>query len=489
MALDRHILTIVEPKVKLDPLQTSNFGERESGDAHSSMQGGLYPLIRVNGQIFQQEEVLKFTLDMSGKYPEIRATLKDMNNVFTVDQFPRDGDILSLRIELDKAGTYKDIRMDFVILEFNGIPTKTLDKVSGESKYNVRAIAKIPGMYTDECKPYGNKPSLDHIKDIASDLKIGVATNIDNTQDAMNRFCAYQTKLEFLDKTVMHSYISDDAFISYSIDPYYYVNFVNLQKVFNAPNVVEKFEMITKDHYNERGTDPKEGAGKEEIDLILTNHHNAKGINIEILKYNVVNNSTKIVLENGYRRKMQYFDVDNNELLEFDVESLVSDSLGDREEALKGRRNSDTDEYDTHIKQKYVGLQNDNLHANYNYAFINNVQNIVELDKMYLEIELAALNPALYKYMKVPVQLYNYGANANAVADKLNEKLVEKDLEQDSKEDSTSDNQGPSNFTLDKFLSAHYVIMGIKYNYSQKDGYTQTLKLARREWPAKVNNI
>ena len=500
MALDSHIFTIVEPKIKLDSMKIPNLAENQTGDAHSSDGGGAsFPYIKINNYTFQGGTAIdSFILDTSGKYPELRARIVDTENVFTVDQFPRDGDLLSLRIELDRSGTYKDIRMDFTILEFKGTPASSYDKKVGDSKYNVRAIAKIPGMYTDECKSYGLNTSLEHVKLVADDLKLGVATNISAVNDEMSRFCAYQTKLDFLDDMVLHSYISDDAFQTYSIDPYYYINFVDVQKVFNAPNDVEQTDLLTGKLFNERGTDPKDGAGKEKVDLVLTNHHNADGTSTHIMKYNLVNNSTRIALENGYRRKMQYFDQDGEEagLVEFDVESLVSENLSDREEALKGRRNSEGDEYDTQVKQKYVGIQNTNTHLNYNYAAINNIQNLVELDKMYLEVELGSLNPAVYKYMKIPVSIYNYGNPNTAVTKEANKQAKDSGFE--TKEEATpegkvnakdSENSQLEKFTIDEFLTAHYVVMGISYKYSSEDGYTQKLKLARREWPARLSNV
>ena len=498
MALDSHIFTIVEPKIKLDSMNTPNLAERESGDAVSSFQGGVAPYIKINNYTFQPDAIDSFILDLNGKYPEVRAKILDSQNVFTVDQFPRDGDILSLRIELDKSGTYKDIRMDFTILEFRGTPSTSLDKKSGASSYSVRAIAKIPGMYTDECKSYGSNNSLEHVKLIAGDLKLGVSTNVNSTSDEMTRFCAYQTKLEFLENTVMYSYVSDNSFQTFSIDPYYYISFVDLQRVFNAPNDIELGDFITGQMFNERGIDPTTGAGEEKTPLILTNHHNMKGSNTEILRYNLVNNSTKIALENGYKRKMQYFDqgVFEEGLIEFDIESMVSDNMSDREEALKGRRNSEVDEYGTHIKQKYVGIQNTNSHLNYNYAAINNIQNMVELDKLYLEVELSTVNPAIYKYMKLPVSIYNYGHTNAVVSTNLSKEIKKAEFELKSEEDNfgkdtetdEKDNMPPK-FTLDEFLTAHYVVMGIKYKYLPKTGYTQVLKLARREWPARLSNV
>ena len=498
MALDSHIFTIVEPKVKLDSMKVPNLAERESGDAVSSFQGGISPYIKINNFTFQSDAVDQFVLDLNGKYPEIRAKIFDTEAAFTVDQFPRDGDLLSLRIELDKSGTYKDIRMDFTILEFKGSPTSSFDKKAGNAMFTVRAIAKIPGMYTDDCKSYGSNNSLEHIKLIANDLKLGVSTNINSSDDTMVRFCAYQTKLETLENTVKHSYISDNAFQTFSIDPYYYISFVNLQKVFNAPNDIELADFITGEMFNERGIDPKTGAGEEKTELILTNHHNMKGTNTDILKYNLVNNSTKIALENGYKRKMQYFEQGTNEsgLIEFDVESMVSENISDREEPLKGRRNSEMDEYNTHIKQKYVGIQNNNIHDNYNFAAVNNIQNLVELDKMYLEVELSTVNPAIYKYMKIPVTIFNYGSTTNKVASDAAKESKEAGFE--TKGDNFTDNDdikkseestAPPKFSIDEFLTAHYVVMGIKYKYEPKVGYTQVLKLARREWPARLSNV
>lgn len=495
MALNSHVYTILEPSIKLDEMKLPGAGERHTGDGFSDMSGGPEPYIKVNDYPFAPKDILKFTLDLNSKYPEVTAMLSDSQNFFTVDRFPRDGDLLNIRIQLDEAGTYKDIRMDFTILEFRGLPTSSTEKVEGGQIYNVRGIAKIPGMYTDECKSYGEGSSIDHIKAVATDLKLGLATNISETKDTMRRFCAYQTKLEMLSNTVLHSYLDDNSFQTYSIDPYYYINFVDIQKIMNAPEDIEIHQYITNKMFHERGTDPTTGAGEVESQLILTNHHLASGGNTSIERYNLINNSTKIALENGYKRKMQYFDYDGSvgkDLIEFDVESLVGDNIKDHEEALKGRRNSEVDEYNTHIKQKYVGIQSDSVHDNYKFAAINNIQNLIELDKMYLEVHLEGMNPALYRYMKVPVNIFNYGEVNGDVTESINNEKREGDFDvkaDDTKNENDVNENDISSFTLDEFLSAHYIILGIKYLYDAELGYSQTLKLGRREWPARLNNI
>lgn len=500
MALNSHLLTITESSIKLDPMKMPNAGEAENGNDISGEAGGSLPYVKINGYNFQSGEVNSLILDLDGKYPMVTIQLIDKQDVFSIDQFPRDGDILSLRIELDRAGTYKDIRIDFTILEFNGLPSSSLNKANGNSKYIARGIMKVPGMYTDECKSYGEATSLEHIKTIAGELQLGVATNIESTDDLMKRFCAFQPKLDLLKNIVLHSYISDETFQTYSIDPYYYISFVNLQKIFNAENDIELSEMLTSYKFKQRGTDPEDLDGKlGDTELILTNHHNVAGTQTHIKKYNLINNATQIALKNGYRRKMQFFDPTSEDLMlpEFDVESLVSDNISDKESALKGRLNGLNDEYSTLSKHKYTGIQNDNVHINYKYAAINNIQNLVELDKMYLEIELDGVNPALYKYMKVPIAIYNYSVGSTAATNVVNNEAKEKGFDTKASaqefgkavEEQKTEGEQNSLFTLDEFLTGHYIIMGIKYKFNPTNGYTQTLKLARREWPIRIDTV
>jgi hypothetical protein len=114
---------------------------------------------------------------------------------------------------------------------------------------------------------------------------------------------------------------------------------------------------------------------------------------------------------------------------------------------------------------------------------------------MYLEVELSTVNPAIYKYMKLPVSIYNYGHENTQVSKDISKEAKESDFELKSesdnfgKQDNKDEDRELDKFTLDEFLTAHYVVMGIKYKYDPKLGYTQVLKLARREWPARLSNV
>ena len=197
----------------------------------------------------------------------------------------------------------------------------------------------------------------------------------------------------------------------------------------------------------------------------------------------------------------QWSTIDDNDMLnEFDIESLVSANIKDHEEPLKGRRNSSTDEYATHIKHKYVGLQDStpedgNVHLNWHYSAINNIQNTVELDKMKLIVELATPNPAIYRYLKIPVVMFNFSKTSVGVTEQIAKDAADKGFEKSQPSDNNSaDASGEdtiqNDHIQDPFLTGFYVVMGMEYKYSGRGSkITQVLHLARREWPARVNNV
>jgi len=499
MGLDAHILTITEPTIVVDKLAAVDMGEREAGGDPWDNAAADLPYVKINGYVFQPKDIESFVLKLTGKFPEVSMIIKDKDDVFTVSEFPRDGDVLSLRLKA-RGDNYKDIRMDFHITEFRGFSATITDKAAGKATFSVRGLARLPGMYTDACKSYGKGTSYDHLIKIAEDLKLGFATNVDTTSDEMTRICAYQTKFEMLDNTVLHSYISDDTFQTYSIDPYYYVNFIDLQKIFNAKEEIEPAELRTTFTSEKRAGDSTSGDTGTNGKLILSNHTSIGGTANFIEAHNLINNSTNIALQNGYKRYLQYYDVNsemsksNENLNEFFAESLVSSTIKENEEPLKGRRNSSSDEYNSHIKHKFLGIHDSNptdgnVHLNWGFSAINNIQNLVELDKMKLVVTLSSFNPAIYRYMKLPVTLYNYSAKSREVTKVLKNSIEDAGFQTKNQIETDAASLSDEGALVDEFLTAYYVVMGIEYTYSPTDGKKQVLHLARKEWPARMNNM
>ena len=165
--------------------------------------------------------------------------------------------------------------------------------------------------------------------------------------------------------------------------------------------------------------------------------------------------------------------------------------MSDIEEPMKGRR--DEDRYKGETKTKYTGRKNadpetSHTHLNYEYSAISNAQNLDEVKKMSLEVSLASFNPAIHLYQKIPVAIYT-NQQEKFGADKVI-KTAKKEKGFDTTVEPDASTVNPGQYVLDEFLSSYYVVGGIEYTFKAGDSSVkQKLKLLRREWPSRINNI
>jgi len=489
-SINNHILTVTEPSIKLDKIEFASFGENEGNDRANTSKG-LNLIVMINKYLFNLDSITRMTLDCTGVLPILDLSIVDIKGQFTVDTFPRDGDVINIRLgTLDKT-SYKDIRMDFDIVYVDS-PKQRADLSGG--RYSFIGRIKIPGLYAEDCKSYGNGTSLDHVESIANDLKLGVATNISNTDDEMNLVVPFNSMYDTLADLVRHSYIDEDSFQTFSIDPYYYINYVNLNELLNSEETLEDAIIA----YDKEMTDMPsatidDAINQGKLPLLLSNHIRDSGTNRQITSQSLINMAGASAKKNGYKRVLQYYENDSDEgLVSHTIEPLASKNMKDIEEPMKGRR--DEDRYKNEIKYKYVGRKSgdpetSNVHLNYEYAAIANVQNMDEVKKMSLNIELETFNPAIHRYHKIPVAIYT-NEQDRMIADKTVKDLKEERGFNGTQKVEDSDLTNSGTYVLDNFLSGYYVVGGIVYTYSAGDvSVKQRINLLRREWPSRVNNI
>jgi len=505
--LDRHILVITEPTLKLDPMVYDSGKEEEPGGIKISKEnGGITPAIRINEIDLQQFDINTLSIDMSGFIPEVYLTFMDTNNYFKGDSIPRDGDVVSVRLASRQTDVFKDIRMDFDIINCsaNAAPEGGQNPQSlPGGEYRISGRLKIPKLYAEESKGYGKKTSLDHLEEIATELKLGFATNIDKTDDEMSRFCPYISKAKFIEDIVKHGYIDDESFVVCRVDPYYHLNYVDLNKVFNSKNDLELsyFSKLQEDFNKNPGDD--DSANVIKGPLLITNHPEYQASPRFFESFKVINESGEKTARMGYKIKMQYFENDSDEgLVSFDIESMASKKMSDIEEPLRGRRKDgggkeDDTRFEDEVKQKYVGrIDADKTHGNMSihhyYAAIQNKMNYNESTKIKMEVTLDQINPSIYMYMKIPVFVVAYNDTEVARLKSLKEKKKEKGFAtvgEEYGEDFEAESEGK--IAMDEFHTGYYVVEDIKYMYDSDTGagIQQKITLLRREWPSKLNTI
>jgi hypothetical protein len=505
MELSNNILAVVEPEIRPTEIKIDALAEEKPEEAdykQTSVIATLAPMVLVNGYQFNSNDIEYFELNLTQILPTCQLTLNDSSGKFGTGSYPRDGDYFTILINSKNQETFKSIHMDFDIATCDAPKEGNV----GSATFSMSGFCKIPRIYAEDCISFENGGSLDHMEKVARDLKLGLATNIDSTDDSQTRIMAFAPYLDFIKSIVKESYIGEESFQKFWIDVYYYMNYVDVNALFNSPNPpIEEFaeslasaaESMTP---TGESSEKAETGNDIEVPLLLTNHIAFMGNNAFIESNRIINNANSISTTAGYAREVTIYDNNgDNKKQEFRIEPLGGKDLKELEEPLRGNRNDSR--YKEQIKYKYIGRQEagddglGNVHPNAAFSQLHNRQNEMETQKMKLEVILNSFNPSLYKYQKIPVLMYI----TNPQAIEQNERIkgdkkelgMDKDepfnLGEDTEDIQQAGKRSPTQ-ALDTFLSGYYLIEDIVYR--TEDGETkQTVTLLRREWPTRTENL
>lgn len=438
------------------PASQANIGVKSDEVNISKYYGSAFPIVQINGKVFDPPEILKFELDCNGDIPRIFLVLRCYNSYFISKKFPRDGATVSIFIS-SKDNSFTPIRNDYLITSI------TSDDNSGnnegiQSTMRISGVLDLP-LWSGEKNQAINGNSFAAMKKIATNMKLGFASNISTTSDTMNWVCPYDSYEKWMHDITRSSYNGENSFFKSFIDQYYYMNFVDMNLPFSEELTLDQGLLVdgTNDTIDAKSISKKITGG-----ILLTNFQFYNNTNFHIYKYNLINNTGTTSLSDGYIRVLQFYDRDTNKKWELPVVPLITKG-NEKLDTLQGRS---ADEQTQKTKYTWLGLSDtDNVHENYAWAQVNNFQNNRHVNKMQLKIELDTPNFNLNRGMRVPI-LITYSNDEAKVA---SEKAA---------------NEGVAQVTFDKFLSGYYVIGGMKYKFDNTTGkFTQEITLCRREWP------
>jgi hypothetical protein len=312
----------------------------------------------------------------------------------------------------------------------------------------MQGVPDIDELYIEDIASYPDMTSWDCLKKVASNLKLGFYSNINNSDDKMNWLNYSLENYIFIKDTIKKAYKTENSFFTTYIDYYYNLNYVDVEKALS--DKTKQVGTIT--------TIP-EGFGESKSqtnqDLYITSSkHTEIRSNITYKSYEILNQSTKISLDNGYKTLLHYYDRTGNwkekagVFLRFQLETNTAG------EGYILKDNGSTGEnsfFNKNIKRVYIQpLDISNVHRNYNYALFNNKNNMEEIDKLIIKIDMNIPNFNFFRYQKIPVYIFDpiVGNNGNIV-----------------------------NTTL----SGEWLIREINYNYDSKSELQQELILSKRE--------
>lgn len=470
MSLEKKIQKVTVPTIELDQMEMINTDDKNSPvqatDRQTKQSGSLYPLCHINRYKLTENELTSFTLDLTEFLPRVRISFVMNDGLFLSKSYPKDGDPLSVFIR-SRIDEFNPIRCDFDIDTVRSYPSRDGGEVAS---FIIEGTLRVPRLHAEFCRAFRDKSSYDTLLEVATDMKLGFASNETGTQDTMTWICPYDTYYKFVGDVTKSSYKDDDSFFTTFIDQYYILNFVNVNNQFG-----EEFEIENAIEVLNAQKDFAEGQDLDKFDtkILLCNHPNLRGHGNWISTYALINNCGQVVKENGYRRYLQYYDMNlqqdpNAKYQSYFVEPLTTRGTEDKI-LLRGRK-AEPEIFEFTNKHKYLGIQTQrptNLsHENYLHAMVNNWQNSQEIEKMILRVTLTKCNFNLYRGQRVPVLILNTGGNVRQKA------TQDPDVSQSS------------NLSYDKFLTGYYYIIGMTITWDDSNAnFFQELHLSRREWP------
>lgn len=406
---------------------------------------GKDPVLWYNGIYIPPNLIENFLLLGNTFVPILQVYFKDetlqMQNFATA----QDNTIISLFIDSrskdnNMNSALRPILMDFKITSFNYLEEDGLFFIEG--------IPNIDDLYIQDINSYPDMTSYECLKKVAEDTKMGFSSNIDSTNDKMTWLNLNTEIHSFIKDTTKRAYKSDNSFFTSFVDFFYNLNLVDVEQVFQED--VKKTGLMT---YSANGFEESNNQQVSDLYIVSEKYYNSQYNNL-YETYELINKSTKVSLNNGYKNVLYYYDRTGNwaekagTFLRFDIETNT-DGKGI---ILKSTPADDKDNgfYKKNIKSVYLQpLDIDNTHKNFNYALILNEYNLEEIDKLSIKVTMRNPNFNLYRYQKLLVYVMLSLIGNESV---MNERL-----------------------------SGGWVITGINYTYEPEDGLKQELIMVKRE--------
>jgi hypothetical protein len=504
------IRSLLDPKIKIDRLEAEdaftgtseqlpdNKKGTSTGHQVQNELGVMYPFITINNYVFDANEIDYFTIDATGFLPQVTFIFTlYKTDAFRSQGYPKDGDILSVFLRA-KNNAFKPIRNDYII--------KNVSSGEGmqENRGGTTTITGelfIPHIKDQLIKSYTGT-SFDVLNQIAQELQMGFATNETSTSDSQAWLCAGSSWEEYIQHIAGASWKDENSFYKCYIDVYYHLNFINVNNQLEGEGQLAAGILditLATDFYSDKIGEVERSQSK--APKFLTMLENMAGTNVFIHGYKTKNESSRIHEEHGYKYNVQFFDMKSLKYWNIFVDPKTSDGAENKKIILKGRtfpkkedeakdgKSPSAEEYwKTQNRYVWKGIQSTNVHDKYTFAIAHNERNLLELKKLYLEVNVERWNPNIYNGERIPLLLTSQADERKAYIDAAggDRKAVDQD-------------QGAGAVpVLDQFYSGYYMVNGVSFTY-KKDGpvntqgpnagkyngpaFYQTFVMTRREWP------
>lgn len=419
-------------QTNISPSQISfNFNAEEQTKEELANGYGYIPLVWYNAYQIDAENIKYLSLFNDGTSPSMTLTFLDTLGLMKDKAFPLDDTRITLFLN-SRSNQLKPIFIQFKITSFT----------NNNGLLSIESSIDIDGLHISKFKSYPSMTSNQALQEICKEIGLGFNTNILDTNDKMTWINTGKKPYDFMEEILDHTYLSDESFVSGYIDYYYNFNFVDIQKELSR-DISNELGIVSNSLSEILKISDISDIGR----LVLSNDVSISGSNAYFYSYKIINESTATSLKNGYYDAVTYYDMLDKSLLHFNVESLNNNA--DKSIILKGAPQDETFYRDNQNFMYGGKFDSDNSHKNFNYTKIQNNRNIIDAQKIGIEIELSNPNYNVYRFQKIKLII-------------------------------SSNTPTPSAEMINQRLSGDWFIVDIRYNFFDSE-LSQVITLIKRE--------
>ena len=514
---DISIIQYSEPNIKVDELNISGSSYSSMGVVPDKISYHI-PVVFINNFMIPQTNITNFCLDYSSFIPQVMVEFVDMKNDMLSTNIPKPGSYIKVLIGgYGDEKYYKPIRQDFVITNIS----KT-NKTCGEyqnyrnsnnpMKYKFTGILNIPLGFRKMSWSSSKINARQAMFNISNTVGLGFATNYSTNSDVdVMRWINTQNKsyCDFMKEITQHSCYSPYTFFTSFIDQYYVLNYVECRRLLShggdktdLPQII--YNCILPNMEDNNDVDENLNSGEQKVSYyFLSNSEEFKGWTNYIEEYYELNDGYSLISD-GYSKVLTYSD-------KCGFLNLTSKNYKFRLTPVDNMRRDKNKniislpekvEYDTYIplnlrqttNPAYADSKNlyDNPSAaesmvdlgevdtsnNFPLYFYSSVQNdfqMKNLRKCGLSVRLQNYNPAITRYSRIWVDIYDM--NRNSLTEIRKNDIVDSMPESKSKEFLKAKNDNIISFkeeiekddeyrAYNRSLSGWYVVTDMKISYN-----------------------
>ena len=514
------VIQYSEPVLKVDELNISQkylmtLGIKPERIAY------FIPVVFINDFMIPQTNITNFCLDYTSFIPQVMVEFVDMTNEMLSTNIPKPGSYIKVFIGGNgDERYYKPIRQDFVITSIN----KT-NKTGGEYqnypnsgnpiKYKLTGTLNIP--LGNRKMPWSSSKinARQAMFNISNDVGIGFATNFNTNSDVdVMRWVNTQNKsyFDFMREVTKHSCYSPYTFFTSFIDQHYVLNFVECRRLLShggkktdSPQMIYSCIMPDMDAVkSDNKSNENLSDGEQKVSYyFLSNSEKYKGWTNYIEEYYELNDGYSM-LSDGYKKTLTYSDkcgllglmsknykflltpVDNikrdeNKNIMSLPENVEQDTyipLNLRQTTNKAYTDSQNLYDDPTAAESMVDMGEVDTSNNFPLYFYASAQNdfqMKNLKKCGLSVRLQNYNPAITRYSRIWVDIYDMHRNSsiqiqkNDLVDEMSDSKAKEFLKNKNENIITFKeeiNENNENQVYNRSLSGWYIVTDMKISYN-----------------------